>query len=282
MPLAVTAYGVKIASSPETVVESHIVCEVIADWNAHHTWKESRILLPLTAQEGAGGLDDLLVAFFCAADGGSIPASAVKDEAEIEAHLAGGRPALIYFSKARVDLASTQGLRARALSDFQASFPSSTVDSYADEKELRAKFSFQLDAIIGSHDHFKQAGAVSLGDTISTMVSAPKPTPPPVAPLSEYARLILSEACDDFEAYIGHMKIGDMLRIQANGKQLVEQGDKAVAAKWEAAFQELLQGGYIRDAGCNGQLFQISTKGFEFLKSMGKTPVGYIAELGGM
>jgi hypothetical protein len=39
---------------------------------------------------------------------------------------------------------------------------------------------------------------------------------------------------------------------------------------------------FIRDAGCNGQLFQISTKGFDFLKTIGKTPVGYIAELGGM
>ena len=90
------------------------------------------------------------------------------------------------------------------------------------------------------------------------------------------------EACDDFEAYIGRIKIGSTLKIQANGKQLVEQDNPATAAKWESAFQELLAGGFIRDAGCNGQLFQISTKGFDFLKTIGKTPVGYIAELGGM
>jgi len=76
--------------------------------------------------------------------------------------------------------------------------------------------------------------------------------------------------------------VGGMLKIQANGKQLVEQGDPATVAKWDGAFEELLAGGFIRDAGCNGQLFQISAKGFDFLKSLGKSPVGYIAELGGM
>jgi hypothetical protein len=100
--------------------------------------------------------------------------------------------------------------------------------------------------------------------------------------LSPWAQTILIEACDDFEAYIGRIKAGGTLKIQANGKQLVEQNDPAAAAKWESAFQELLSGEFIRDAGCNGQLFQISTKGFAFLKSIGKTPVGYIAELGGM
>ena len=101
-------------------------------------------------------------------------------------------------------------------------------------------------------------------------------------PLSACAQEILIEACDDFEAYIGRNKVGTTLKIQANGKQLVEQGNPETVAKWDRAFDELLSGGYIHDAGYNGQLFQISTRGFEFLKSIGKTPVGYIAELGGM
>jgi hypothetical protein len=42
----------------------------------------------------------------------------------------------------------------------------------------------------------------------------------------------------------------------------------------------LLSGGYIHDAGCNGRLFQITAKGFAYLKSLGHAPVGYIAELG--
>ena len=112
--------------------------------------------------------------------------------------------------------------------------------------------------------------------------SAGAAVPTPTAPLSECAKTILSEACDDFEGYIGRTKVGAMLKIQANGKQLVEPGDPAAVVRWDAAFNELLSGAYIRDAGYNGQLFQITPKGFEFLKTIGKAPVGYIAELGGM
>jgi hypothetical protein len=154
-----------------------------------------------------------------------------------------------------------------------------TVDSYADDKEFRGKFARHLDVTVSTHDHFKV-------DTVC-------PSAPPVAipkvldprrtgPLSPWAQTILIEACDDFEAYIGRIKVGGTLKIQANGKQLVEQDSPASVAKWDSAFEELLEGDFIRDAGCNGQLFQISAKGFDFLKSIGKSPVGYIAELGGM
>ena len=86
--------------------------------------------------------------------------------------------------------------------------------------------------------------------------------------MSPWAQTILIEACDDFEAYIGRIKVGNTLKIQANGKQLVEQNDPAAAAKWDGAFQELLEGDFIHDAGCNGQLFQISARGFDFLKTI--------------
>jgi hypothetical protein len=212
---------------------------------------------------------DLLVDFFGDAPGETC------DVSEIEQQLKEGRPAFIYFSEGRVDLTGAHLPDGRTLDKFKTKYAAAIVDSYGDEKEFRAKFAKQLEATIGSHAHFK-ASETNPAPVI------PKPAAPVEKPLSLCAQSILSEACDDFEAYIGHLKIGDSLRIQANGKQLVEQNDPTAAARWESAFQELLAGGYIRDAGCNGQLFQISTKGFDFLKTIGKTPVGYIAELGGM
>ncbi len=91
---------------------------------------------------------------------------------------------------------------------------------------------------------------------------------------------LLFAACDDPEAYIGRLKDGSTLKIQANGQQFVPPGDTAAAAQWAAAFREILERGYIRDAGCHGRLFQISTAGFAYLKTHGKSPIGYIAELG--
>ena len=64
--------------------------------------------------------------------------------------------------------------------------------------------------------------------------------------------LAVDRACDDFEAYIGRSKLGGTLRIQANGKQLVEQTDAESLAKWESAFNELLTGAYIRQVSLAG------------------------------
>jgi hypothetical protein len=152
-----------------------------------------------------------------------------------------------------------------------------SIDTYGNEKEFRAKFARQLESLLKTHEHFRAIEAKP------ATTAEPKPLDPRrTGPLDPWAQRILVEACDDFEAYVGRSTLGGTLRIQANGKQLVEQTDPESLAKWESAFNELLHGAYIRDAGCNGQLFQITPKGFEFLKTLGKSPVGYIAELGGM
>lgn len=256
-------------------MELIVAREVIAQWNAHHALQQKRILLPLGEDVAGDENHDLLLEFFC-----SCVAAAAEDDAEsdLDRQLRGGRPALVYFSRARADLRG-HGTEGSALPDFQRRHPLARVACYADEKEFRAQFAQQLDALLGSHPHFRSSAV----DSRPAATAHVAPAPPKVeAPLSDRARRILFEACDDFEAYVGFSRVGGTLRIQANGKQLVDGHDAATVAAWDNAFRELLDGGYIRDAGFNGQLFQISTKGFDFLKTLGKTPVGYIAELGGM
>ena len=257
-------------------MELTIARDVIGEWNARNTLAQKRILLPLGDEDEAGTSScDLLVDFFSAPS--ESESNFNQDVSEIEEQLRRGSPVLVYFSEGRDDLTGTHPLDRRVLDDFKKKYAAAVVDSYGDEKEFRGKFARQLEATISSHAHFK-ADAPDVSEVIP-----PLPVVAPTAePLSSCARTILIEACDDFEAYIGRIKAGGMLRIQANGKQLVEQNDPDTIAKWDCAFNELLTGDYIRDAGCNGQLFQISAKGFDFLKSIGKTPVGYIAELGGM
>jgi hypothetical protein len=276
MPCTVTAFGMKIASPGGAGMELTIVRDAIREWNAHNAWEQKRILLPLdcdTADEHTP--IDMVIAFFC----GASNERAAAFEAEVAEQVAAGRSALVFFSEARTDLADAPSSPDRAMHEFSRRYPTAAVDSYGDEKELRAKFARQLDVTVNNHIHFK-AEAPGLVDIIPAMEAKAAPVVPKA--LSMCAQSILVEACDDFEAYIGRMKIGNMLRIQANGKQLVEQQDPASIEKWDSAFHELLANDFIHDAGCNGQLFQISTKGFDFLKSIGKSPVGYIAELGGM
>lgn len=268
MSFPVTALSVKIASLGDAALELFIVREVIGDWNARHALARRQVLLPLYEEVMSEvAPSDLLVAFFCVAEGISSQ-RARSSNAEIEKHLEAGAPALIYVSEARADLARIDDFPTKELSELKKRYDlRATVESYGDEKEFRAKFARQLEAAINAH--FKPE-------------VSPQPEPQAAPTLSAPAQTLLSEACEDFEAYIGRIKIGNTLKIQANGKQLVEAGKPEAEALWDAAFHELLTGGYIHDAGCNGQLFQISTKGFDFLKTIGKSPVGYIAELGGM
>jgi len=277
MPSTVSLYSVKIACPGDAAMELVVAREVIAQWNAHNALDEKRILLPLGEDLAGDAEHDLLLEFFC---GSNIPteAEAAAAEEEIESQLRHGRPALIYFSDARADFSGNDALARAALEEFQKRHMTATVDTYGDEKEFRAKFARQLESVLKLHEHFKAGGEKTAAATPQGKPLDPRRT----GPLDPWAQRILVEACDDFEAYIGRSVMGGKLRIQANGKQLVEQTDAESLAKWESAFNELLHGGYIRDAGCNGQLFQISPKGFEFLKTLGKTPIGYIAELGGM
>jgi len=276
MPSKVTAFGVKIASPGDAAMEVIIAREVIGQWNSAHGYAEKRVLLPYDDHDKGERPCDMLIAFFCGSSG--VPIDRTGDtEAEIAKQIRENRPAHVYVSGGRVDLLGREGDRAHALETIKKKFAPATVDLYGDEKEFRAKFSRCLEVTIGTHAHFK----IDAGQgTAREQASATEPFAD--RSLSECAQTILIEACDDFEGYIGHIKVGAMVRIQANGKQLVEGTDTATVVKWDSAFTELLEGGYIRNAGCNGQLFQISPRGFDFLKTLGKTPVGYIAELGGM
>jgi hypothetical protein len=276
MPAPVTLFTVKIASPRDVEIEASLACAVVQDWNAAHALSEKMVLLPLVEGDSAAPCD-VLIAFLHAAPGTPMETGTI--EREIDGHLARKKPAFIYFSEARVALARAGD---RTEQEFKTRYAGQAViDSFNDEKEFRAKFAQQLESTVRSHSSFHSGNGE--GASPSLPLAEPLPDVPRPAPagVSDLAQKLLVTACEDPEAYIGRHRDGDTLKLQANGEQLVEPGDAVLAAKWEAAFQELLGGGYIRDAGCHGRLFQISARGFDYLlRELGKAPVGYIAELG--
>jgi hypothetical protein len=259
-------------------MEDVVAREVVYEWNGGHSWKEGKALLPLnransSCAEKSDVPSDLLVAFFCARTGApNQPAI----EPEIERQVREKRPVLIYVSGGRADLAHAAAAEVPTGEELRKRFgPDAPVEAFRDEKEFRARFAQQLDSMLMCHPHFRINGEFSPEDA-APATSEKHPTAPPE--YSKLAQALLVQACDDPEAYIGHVKDSRGLRIQVNGRQLVEKPE--AAAEWEAAFQEILAAGLIRDAGFNGQLFQISSAGFKFLETLGKFPIGYIAELG--
>jgi hypothetical protein len=278
MPSPATLFSVKIVSPRDVEMEAAMACDVIRDWNSVHALSEKIVLLPLAQGNAAGSSpSDVLIAFLHAAPGAPIETGTM--EQEIGSYLERKRPVFVYFSEARVAFARSGECCEGTLQHFKERYAGqAVVDSFNDEKEFRAKFAQQLEATLRSHPGFN----VTPAKETPAFAEEPKPDEPKPAPagVSELAQKLLIEACADPEAYIGRFKDGPVLKIQANGQQFVEQGNPAAIEKWEAAFNELLGGGHIRDAGCHGRLFQISAKGFEYLKTLGHAPVGYIAELG--
>lgn len=248
-----------------------MACDVLREWNAAHALRDHKVLLPLT--ESAPPNCDILVAFLHPMPGAPMETM----EMEIESYLAEKRPVFIYFSEARAAFgevgshADVERCKARYAGR-------AVIDSFNDEKEFRARFAQQLEATLQLVPSLAPTGPPEpLPDVEPALLPAPSAARIEV---SELGRRLLFAACDDPEAYIGRLKDGNTLKIQANGQQFVPPGDPAAMAEWDAAFQEILDRHYIHDAGCHGRLFQISTEGFAYLKTLGKTPVGYIAELG--
>jgi hypothetical protein len=277
MPSAVTAFSVKIASPGDTAIEGVIAREVIAKWNSDHCWDEKKVLVPVCGSEAESNdknCCDLLVAFFCTSLGAPSDETARDADVDIDRQVKAGRPVLVYFSQGRVDFAGANAEEVRSLEQFKKKYPAeASVDCFSDEKEFRAKFAQQLDATISRHAHFQTAGHAA---AVTPTVVAEAHPPAPV--YSKEAQVLLMNACDDPEAYLARTDDSRGLKIQVNGRQFVEVGNAESAATWKAAFDELIAHGLIRDAGYN--LFQVSAKGFEFLETLGKYPIGYIAELG--
>ena len=147
MPCTVTAFSVKIASPGGAAIELIIAREVIGEWNARNALEQKRILLPLDAAHDPSEAD-LLIAFFCnSLDVPGIPGDPAPESAEeeIENQLRAGRPVLIYFSEARIDLRGAPVLPGGSLDEFKKRYMTATVDSYADDKEFRGKLARQLD-----------------------------------------------------------------------------------------------------------------------------------------
>ncbi len=279
-----TLFSVKIASPRDVAMEAAMACDVIREWNAGHALRDHKVLVPMA--EPAAPSCDMLVAFLHPTPGAPMETM----EIEIGSYLNETKPVFIYLSEARTAFGHAGATHEDAELCKSRYAGRAVVDSFKDEKEFRARFAQQLEAALQlvpnslapcqPPDPLPDDESDSRTTAAASAAASPSPTPAPAAEISTLAHQLLFAACDDPEAYIGRLKDGNTLKIQANGQQFVPPGDDAAMAQWEAAFHELVERGYIRDAGCHGRLFQISSDGFAWLKTQGKSPVGYIAELG--
>jgi hypothetical protein len=98
----------------------------------------------------------------------------------------------------------------------------------------------------------------SAGPTLSP------PPSQPVATLSNEAKMLLEGAAEDPGGLILFERYGDSVDLHTNGKSLLtSKADHRVLVLWESALQELIDAGLLAAHGENGEIFEITKKGYE-------------------
>jgi hypothetical protein len=80
--------------------------------------------------------------------------------------------------------------------------------------------------------------------------------------LSPEAEQLIVEAASDAHGVVMMVRTFGGLHLQANGKQLAEQGNPRAEALWQAAVRELLQNGLLQSVGQKGEVFEVTADGY--------------------
>jgi hypothetical protein len=271
MPYKAKVYKVMIASPADVPAERDVVRNVIHEWNSVHSDKEDIVLLP-TGWESHSSPSlgdrpqaiinkqvlkdcDLLIAVFWTRLGSPTGKSRSGTVEEIEEHIKTGKPAMIYFSSIAAVPESIDQDQYKALLKFKEELRTrGLIETYSSHAEFREKLSRQLAQTVIRYFLPKKKG--NQNEDIDGF-SRPK-----LPSLSEEAKRLIMEVCQDQNAMVLCIRTTEGLIIQTNGKNLAESQDSKNDSKWEAALRKLVQQGYLWDRSGKGELFSLTDEGY--------------------
>ena len=275
MAFQAQVFNVMIASPGDVQAERALVRQVVHEWNAVHSSVRSVVLLPVGYDTHAAPLlgespqatinwqvlkdSDLLIAVFWTRLGtptDKFPSGTVE---EIEKHLAADKPAMLYFSGARLVQGSFDEKQYKALLKFKKDMEKRGLyATYEDLADFRAKVSQHLASVLNTHPFFRASGKPA--------EEAPSAAPTPtlnVPALSREATQLLYEATKDRTGTVICLRSNMGLHIQTNDKGFVEGMNPRSEATWLAALKELIANRLIEDRGLKGEVFRVTRRGYE-------------------
>ena len=112
------------------------------------------------------------------------------------------------------------------------------------------------------------AGVIAFGVAMFRASDAnPAPASSAVAAkggLSKEARTLLIDAASDPGGYVMYEKFGASVDLHTNGVSLLtDKFDHRAVATWESALQELVDRGLLAARGDRGEVYEITSKGYE-------------------
>jgi hypothetical protein len=267
-------YNVMLASPGDVNEERQIAREIIIDWNNIHAAARKIVLLPLSWEYNSipsmgdrpqGIINeqvlknaDILVGIFWTRIGTPTGKAISGSVEEIEEHIESGKPTMLYFSKKPVVPDSIDAEQYKAVTNLKKEYQTKGLTTDFDSLEdFRTKFQRHLSMKLNEYEY-----QIATTYLLQTDLDPDFNSDDIRLQLSTEAKILLKEASLDAAGEI--TKVGYMggFAIETNGKQMNEDYSPRTKAKWEAAFNELLNFELISDLGYKGEYFQLTDKGY--------------------
>jgi hypothetical protein len=266
-----------IASPGDVAEERDIVRAVVHDWNDVNALASKVVLSPVgwethsSPELGARPQElinsrllkncDLLVGVFWTRLGTPTGKAKSGTVEEIEEHVAGGKPAMIYFSSKPVAPQSIDAAQYAELQAFKERLkPLGLVESFDNSAQFKEKFSKQLQVCLINNSYLQ--GLVKAPPNALSINVVESDSDAPQFTLSADAKALLKEAASDEHGTIMKLAYIGGRHIQAGGKQFGGERGRD-SAKWENALNELESAGLVTARGYKGEIFELTHQGWQ-------------------
>jgi hypothetical protein len=262
-----------IASPGDVEAERNIAREVVHEWNVIHAEHRKLVLLPIGWDSHASPLmgarpqeiinrqvldkGDLLVGIFWTRIGTATGEYASGTVEEIERHVDGGKPAMLYFSNRPAHPDSVDPQQYAQLKAFRETCKQKGLcELYENLSDFKEKFFRHLQLKLNDPAHFPVASRFA---EELRVVASPETAIPSI---SSEAQTLLVEASNDPNGSILYVKYVGGTDLQSNGKSFIPNKDRRTIAKWESALQELVDEALVVARGYKGEMYEITSKGY--------------------
>jgi hypothetical protein len=276
MTYSATAFKIMIASPGDVDSERGLVRRILQQWNDVNSEDKKAILMPIgwdthSAPSMAGSAQsiinkqvlkdcDLLIAVFWTRLGTPTDDSLSGTVEEIERHIDAGKPTMIYFSNSPVHPDSVNPDQYKALKLFKEKCETTgLIETYESLDDFQEKFNRQLSITMIKEllpINKKINGANIQGEIESPIYS-------PISKLTEEAKKLLVATSKDKNGVILHIRTFSGLSIQTGNINFVDEGNPRSEALWEKALQLLINEGLIVDQSYKGEVFRLTSDGYE-------------------
>ena len=269
-----------IASPKDVEHECQLARQAINKWNALHSEDKEVVLLPIgwdthTAPEMGDhpqkiidkqilAETDLLVAIFLHRLGTPTLDAQSGTAHEIDSHTQSGKPAMVYFLEEKVDPSEFNREQYDKLVGFKQDMKNKGLLHECKRNHFENKFLEHLTITVNKNEYIQKTKLQIKVSNFDDFDDTDK------IEISDEAKELLAEASKDKSGYILKYRSSKGTTIQTNNKNMVPSQEARIVAKWESAFNELVENDFIEERGSKGESFRVTHKGYEYADMLKK------------